>query len=135
MPASSARCTGALNAFGSTMQTAIAAALAAIAALIAFTISAASLVAEPVHCDSQPSSAQASWMPYCVGTKNGLVVTWLTKTKRHFGCDGNGPAPALPEVPWAIAPRAPSAAARSGADAAACSIARRIVPVPAGLLT
>jgi hypothetical protein len=21
-----------------------------------------------------------SWMPYCVGTKNGFVVTWLTNT-------------------------------------------------------
>ena len=23
----------------------------------------------------------------CVGTKNGFVVTWLTKTNFHFGCD------------------------------------------------
>src|SRR5579875_3977564 len=103
MPASSARWIGALNALGSTMQTAIALAFAAIAAFIALTISAASLVAEPVHCESQPSRAQASWMPYCVGTKNGLVVTWLTKTKRHFGCEGNGPAP---DAPCAMALRA-----------------------------
>ena len=49
MPASSARCVGALNALGSTIATAMAAALLAIAVFIAFTISAASLVAEPVH--------------------------------------------------------------------------------------
>ena len=49
MPAASARSVGALKAFGSTIGTAIASALAAIAAFIAFTISAASEVCEPVH--------------------------------------------------------------------------------------
>ena len=50
-------------------------------------------------------------MPYCVGTKNGLVVTWLTKTSFQRLCSGNGPSAAwagraLP----AIASAAPSAA-------------------------
>ena len=49
MPASSARLTGALKACGSTIDTAMAAALLAIAAFIAFTICATSAVAEPVH--------------------------------------------------------------------------------------
>ena len=26
-------------------------------------------------------------MPYWVGTKNGLVVTWLTNTNLYSGCD------------------------------------------------
>ena len=26
-------------------------------------------------------------MPYCVGTKNELVVTWLTTTNLYSGCD------------------------------------------------
>ena len=31
-------------------------------------------------------------MPYCVGTKNGFVVTWLTNTIFQRLCAGNGPA-------------------------------------------
>jgi hypothetical protein len=31
-------------------------------------------------------------MPYCVGTKNGLVVTWLTNTKFHLGWLGKFPS-------------------------------------------
>src|SRR5579884_1371033 len=31
-------------------------------------------------------------MPYCVGTKKGFVVTWLTKTKFQVGCVGKLPS-------------------------------------------
>ena len=31
----------------------------------------------------------ASGAPYCVGTKNGFVVTWLTNTNLYSGCDPN----------------------------------------------
>ena len=67
----------------STSATAIPSAWAAIAASKALTISGMSEVSEPVHWDVVPSSAEASSMPYCVGEKNGFVVTWLTKTKFH----------------------------------------------------
>jgi hypothetical protein len=30
-------------------------------------------------------------MPYCVGTKNGFVVTWQIETNFHLGCDGSVP--------------------------------------------
>jgi hypothetical protein len=30
-------------------------------------------------------------MPYCVGTKNGFVVTWQITTNFHLGCDGSVP--------------------------------------------
>jgi hypothetical protein len=33
----------------------------------------------------QFTSAQASAAPYCVGTKNGFVVTWLMNANFHFG--------------------------------------------------
>ena len=41
------------------------------------------LLAEPVHWYLHPRSDAASAMPYWVGTKKGLVVTWLTNTKFH----------------------------------------------------
>jgi hypothetical protein len=50
-------------------------------------------VADPVHWYEQPSSAHASAAPYWVGTKNGLVVTWLTNTNFHFGVVGKFPIP------------------------------------------
>ncbi len=43
-----------------------------------------------------PRMAAASSIPYTVGTKNGLVVTWLTKTKFHSGVSGKFPAPEPP---------------------------------------
>src|ERR671924_2427804 len=95
MPASSAWSTGALKAALSTTASAIPSALAEIALLVALTISATIESLEPVHWNWQLSSAQASWAPYWVGVKNGLVVTWLTKTNFHFGVAGNGPAPPL----------------------------------------
>ena len=85
MPADSAAFTGSLNAVGSMIETAIPSALAAMAAFIALTISETLLVAEPVHWYLHPTMETASWMPYWVGTKNGLVVTWLTNTKFHWG--------------------------------------------------
>ena len=70
--------TGALNAVRSISDTAMPSALAETALLTALTIWLTLLVSEPVHAYVQPSSLQASWMPYWVGTKNGFVVTWLT---------------------------------------------------------
>src|SRR5919197_5295948 len=95
MPASSALSVGALNAFWSTRQTAMPSALAAIAAFIALTISLTSAVFEPVHWNVVLTSALASSMPYCVGVKNGFVVTWLTKTNLYLGVGGKLPAPPL----------------------------------------
>src|SRR4051812_18101948 len=95
MPACSALSVGALNAFGSTRQTAMPSALAEIAAFIALTISLTSAVFEPVHWKVVLTSAPASSMPYCVGVKNGFVVTWLTKTNLYFGVGGKLPAPPL----------------------------------------
>src|SRR3954451_2826712 len=93
MPASSALFTGSLNAFASTTAMSRPSAFAEIAALVAFTISVTAEVFDPVHWNSQPSSAHASDAPYWVGTKNGLVVTWLTKVNFHFGVAGKSPAP------------------------------------------
>ena len=92
MPASRASWIGSLNASRSTIATAIPSALPAIAASKALTISGMSEVSEPVHWDVVPSSAEASSMPYCVGVKNGFVVTWLMNTKFHSGVSGKLPA-------------------------------------------
>src|SRR5215203_4919145 len=92
MPAASAWSTGPLKAFLSTTASAIPSALAEIAVLVALTISATIESLDPVHWNSQLSSAQASWAPYWVGVKNGLVVTWLTNTNFHFGVSGKSPA-------------------------------------------
>ena len=54
--------------------------------------------------------------PYWVGTKNGLVVTWLTNTNLYSGCEPNTLAERLPL--WSalephalrIAPTEPAAA-------------------------
>ena len=67
--------------------TAMPAALALIAALNALIILATSAVLGPSTCTSSRERA-ASAAPYCVGTKNGLVVTWLMKANFHFGCLG-----------------------------------------------
>src|SRR3954471_10724113 len=53
------------------------------AVFMALTISLTFAVSDPVHWYEQPSSLHASSAPYLVGTKNGFVVTWLTKT--NFG--------------------------------------------------
>src|SRR5215212_2508211 len=92
MPAARASSTGALKAFLSTTARAIPSALAEIAVLVALTISATIESLDPVHWNSQLSRAQASWAPYWVGVKNGLVVTWQMNTNFHFGVEGKSPA-------------------------------------------
>src|SRR5918996_3355523 len=100
MPASRAWSTGARKAALSTTATAMPSALAEMAALVAFTISATIESLDPVNWKSQFSRAQASWAPYWVGVKNGLVVTWLMKTNRHLGVSGKSPAPAAAASPF-----------------------------------
>src|SRR5947207_12082169 len=111
-----------LKASGSISETAIPAARLLIARRIALTISPTLLRLEPVHSYLAPRSEQASWIPYFVGTKNGFVVAWLTKTKRQCGCGrrkdagaASASAPKAPESapPAAAAPSHLSAAARS----------------------
>src|SRR5215218_10830360 len=92
MPASSAWLTGSLKASLSTTASAIPSALAEMAVFMALTISATIESLDPVHWNSQLSSAQASWAPYWVVVKNGLVVTWQTNTNFHFGVEGKSPA-------------------------------------------
>src|SRR5262249_7196774 len=117
MPAASALSTGAVNAVLSTTATAMPSALAEMAEFSALTICGTTESWEPVHWKSQLSSAQASCAPYCVGVKNGLVVTWLTNTNFHFGVDGNWPTPPLAEEPESFLLLDEQAA--SSADAAA----------------
>src|SRR4028118_2314261 len=90
---------GSLKASGSTIATAIPSASPEMAESMAPTISLTTDASEPVHCDFVPSKASASSMPYCVGTKKGLVVTWLTKTKLYSGVSGKLP-PEPPDPPW-----------------------------------
>src|ERR1022692_3150512 len=50
------------------------------------------VAAEPPQLGlGRPSSAAASAKPYWVGTKNGFVVTWLTKVNFHGGVFGKSP--------------------------------------------
>src|SRR3954447_1246548 len=91
MPAASAWSTGALNAVLSTTAIASPSAFPLIAVLVALTISATTELAAPVHWYVQPSSLHASSAPYWVGVKNGLVVTWLTKTNFQLGVFGKLP--------------------------------------------
>src|ERR1041385_5014983 len=88
MPFLSAALIGASNADLSTTQTAMPSALALTAALNARSISPTTGFSDPGHVYEQLTSAQASAAPYCVGTKNGLVVTWLTNANFHLGCLG-----------------------------------------------
>ena len=129
MPASSAFSVGSLNAFRSTRQTAMPSTLPEIAVFIALTISPTSAVLDPVHWNVVFSSAHASSMPYCVGTKNGFVVTWLTNTNRYFGVAGKFPAPAAPSsgVLARLAARGERKAQRSGASAGQRHAARDAV--------
>ncbi len=70
------------------------------------------------------SSAAASWKPYWVGTKNGLVYTWLSNQNCHFGVFGKFPAAAAValEPLLALLPDDPHAA--SSADAAPVALTR-----------
>jgi hypothetical protein len=99
-----------LNASRSTSETAIPSAPAAIAASNALTISGISDVSDPVHWKRVPSMADASSIPYCVGTKNGFVVTWFTKTKFQSGVSGKRPTPLPPPPPAAAGSASLSAA-------------------------
>src|SRR6266498_288551 len=86
MPAFIALDVGVLNAVALMTATAIPFAPAEIPDCIALTICGTFEFAEPVQEGlGMPSSAAASCSPYCVGTKNGFVVTWLTKTNFHGG--------------------------------------------------
>src|SRR5579862_3449384 len=84
MPAFSAASTGALNACRSMSATAIPSAPPVTAVFSAVTIWLTFELSDPVHWYSQPSSLLASAAPYCVGVKNGFVVTWLTNTNLYF---------------------------------------------------
>ena len=127
MPAASAFSVGSLNAFRSTRQTAMPSTLPAIAVFIALTISPTSAVLEPVHWNVVFSSAHASSMPYCVGTKNGFVVTWLTNTNRYFGVAGKLPAPAAPSSASSLdLPQAASARLSAAAPPPASAIRREM---------
>src|SRR5919204_1961002 len=117
MPASSALSTGSLKALLSVTASAIPSALAEIAALVAFTISPGIESFDPVHWNSQLSRAQASWAPYWVGVKNGLVVTWQTNTNFHFGVEGKSPA-AVADAP---SPRLSSLLVQAASSAEAAS--------------
>src|SRR3954452_21208300 len=106
-------------------------AFAEIAAFIALTISLTTASFEPVHWKLVLTSALASSMPYWVGVKNGLVVTWLTNTNLYLGVTGKFPAPPLaaaPESPLASSldlPHAASAAASAVPPPAASAPRRR----------
>src|SRR6185436_8334614 len=96
IPASRALSTGPRNAALSTTHSPMPSALPVTAVLVASTISATTEFTEPVHWYWMPSSLQASAAPYWVGVKNGLVVTWQTKTNFQAGVLGKLPtAPAL----------------------------------------
>src|SRR4051794_36533852 len=72
------------------------------AVLNALTISLTLLFSEPVHWYEQPSSLHASSAPYFVGTKNGLVVTWLTSTNFGLLVEPNTPPPPSPDCATAV---------------------------------
>src|ERR1700729_123569 len=78
--------------------------------------------AEPPHFGwGSPSSAAASFFPKIVGTKNGLVVTWLTNQNSHAGVFGKFPIvfTVLPVLPLAGLLDEPHAASRAEAAAVA----------------
>ena len=124
MPASMAFFTGAVNAVELITATAIPLAFAEIAALVALTISGTLEFSEPTQAGlGSPTSAAASASPYWVGTKNGLVVTWLTKVNFHAGVDGKFPAAELAVLPLLLLDEQ----AASSAEAAAVALTS---PVP-----
>src|SRR5215510_14511715 len=126
MPAFMAFFTGVVNAVELITATAIPFAFAEMAALVALTISGTLEFAEPTKEGlGIPSSAAASCSPYWVGTKNGLVVTWLTKVNFHGGVDGKFPAAfaVLVLLPLLLVDEQ----AASSAEAAAVALTR---PVP-----
>src|SRR5215831_11350424 len=124
MPPSMAFFTGLVNAVELTTAIAIPFDFAEIAELVALTISGTLAFCDPVHDGlGIPSSAAASCSPYWVGTKNGLVVTWLTNANFHAGVDGKSPAAWLAVLPLLLLDEQ----AASSAEAAAVALTR---PVP-----
>src|ERR1700678_2589799 len=103
---------------------AIPAAFAATAASICAAIWDAIELVEPVHFGAgMPSSLAQSARPYWVGTKKGLVVTWLTNQNCHEGVLGKAPEPLSP-----LAALLDELQAVSSADAAAVALTS---PAPA----
>src|SRR5262252_6819094 len=99
MPSFIALATGVVNAVALITATAMPFDLAEIAAFVALTICGTLEFSDPVKDGlGIPSNAAASCSPYWVGTKNGFVVTWLTKVNFHGGVDGKFPAAAAPAV-------------------------------------
>src|SRR5262252_4475934 len=93
MPSCMALATGVVNAVALTTAIAIPLAFAEIAEFVALTICGTLALTDPVQDGlGMPSSAAASASPYWVGTKNGFVVTWLTKANFHAGVLGKLPA-------------------------------------------
>ena len=126
MPAFMAFFTGPVNAVVLITASAIPFAFDEMAALVALTISGTLEFSEPVQAGlGSPSSAAASASPYWVGTKNGLVVTWLTKVNFHGGVDGKFPAAELAVLVLPLLLVDEQAA--SSAEAAAVALTR---PVP-----
>src|SRR6516162_4154305 len=126
MPPCMALATGVVNAVALITATAMPFAFAEIAAFVALTICGTLEVCDPVQAGlGIPSSAAASAKPYWVGTKNGLVVTWLTKVNFHGGVDGKFPAAdfAVLVLPLLLVEEQ----AASSAEAAAVALTR---PVP-----
>ena len=124
MPSFMAFFTGWVNAVELTTATAIPFAFDEIAELVALTISGMLALSEPVQAGLGIfSRAAASARPYWVGTKNGLVVTWLTKANFHAGVFGKFPAVSLA----AVAVLLEELHAASRADAAAVALT---IPVP-----
>src|SRR5579872_695710 len=100
MPPSIAAFTGAWKvvAVGELLMTQVAmpAAFAVTALLMAVTMSLTAESVDPPHLGlGIPSSAAASAKPNWVGTKNRLVVTWLTNQNCHAGTCGKLPATAF----------------------------------------
>src|SRR5262249_32064573 len=125
MPSFMAFFTGWVNAVELTTATAIPFAFDEMAELVALTISGMLALSEPVQAGVGIfSRAAASARPYWVGTKNGLVVTWLTKVNFHAGVDGKSPAVCLAVLPLVVVLDEQAA---SSAEAAAVALTR---PVP-----
>src|SRR5262245_15731248 len=121
IPAFRALSTGDVKAFLSTTAMAMPSAFAETAELMALTISGTLESFEPVHWYEAARSAQASAAPYCVGVKNGFVVTWLTNTNFHFGVSGKSPTP-LPDLLLSLLLSAEQADSKAAAAAEALSI-------------
>src|ERR1700757_3042208 len=75
----------------------------------------------------RPSSAGASLVPEIVGTKNRLVVTWLTNQNCHAGVFGKFPTVFLAALAGVLDDPQAVSSAEAAADA-------RNTPVPASSL-